>query len=60
MRVRGEENIKWSLTHHSPVLLIYTPWKTFKFSDVLSRYGKAIPGCKGFSKSWESSTTLII
>ena len=37
-----------SLTHYSPVLLFYTPWKhqkTFKFSDVFRGYRIATPGC---------------
>ena len=40
--------IGWSLTHYSPVLLFYTPWKyqkIFRFSDVFRRYRKATPSC---------------
>ena len=36
------------LTHHSPLLLFYTPrkhQKTFRFPDVFRGYGKATPGC---------------
>ena len=39
-----------TLTHCSPVLLIYTPWKhqkTFRFSDVFKGYRQAKPGCNG-------------
>ena len=35
-----------SLTHYSPVLLFYTPWKhqkTFRFSDVFRGYRKVTP-----------------
>ena len=42
------------LTHFSPVLLFYSPWKhqkTFKFSDVFRRYRKAVPGCNGLKLS---------
>ena len=38
------------LTHYSPVLLFYTPWKHQKicrFSDVFSGYRKAVPGSNG-------------
>ena len=43
-----------SLTHYSPVLLFYTPWKhqkTFRFSDVFRGYRKAIPVCNGLNNS---------
>ena len=39
-----------SLTHYSPVLLFYTPWKhqkTFRFSDVFRGYKKVTLGCNG-------------
>ena len=38
------------LTHYSPMLLFYTPWKhkkTFRFSDVFRGYIKATTGCNG-------------
>ena len=38
------------LTHYSPVLLSYIPWKhqkTFRFSDVFRGYRKATPGRNG-------------
>ena len=41
------------LTHYSPVLLFYTPWKhqkTFRFSDVFRGYIKATLGCNGLIK----------
>ena len=39
-----------SLTHYSPVLLFYNPWKhqkIFRFSDVFRGYRKTTPGCNG-------------
>ena len=41
------------LTHYSPVLLFYTPWKQkiFRFSDVFRGYRKAIPGYNGLNQS---------
>ena len=42
------------LTHYSPVLLFYTPWKhhkTFRFSDVFKRHRKATLGCNGLIKN---------
>ena len=39
---------KLTLTHYSPVLLFYAPWKHQKicrFSDVFRGYRKATPGC---------------
>ena len=41
------------LTHYSPVLLFYTPWKhqkTFRFSGVFRGYRKATPVCYGLSE----------
>ena len=38
------------LTHYSPLLLFYAPWKyqkAFRFSDVFRGYGKATPGRNG-------------
>ena len=38
------------LTHYSPVLVFYTPWKhqkIFRFSDIFRGYRKATPGCNG-------------
>ena len=46
-------NYWMSLTHYSPVLLFYTPWKhqkTFRFPDVFRGYTKATPGCNGLNK----------
>ena len=40
------------LRFHSPVLLIYVPWKHQKFSDVFRRYRKATPDCYGLNTSW--------
>ena len=40
------------LRFHSPVLLIYVPWKHQKFSDVFRRYRKATPDCNGLYTSW--------
>ena len=40
------------LTHYSPVLLIYTPWKnqkTFRFSDVFRGSRRATPRCNGLN-----------
>ena len=60
------------LTHYSPVLPFYTPWKhqkTFRFSDVFRGYRKATPGCNGLigihsMQSWkvtmEHGVTRII
>ena len=42
-----------SLTHYSPVLLFYTPWKyqkTERFSDVFRGYRKATPSCNGLNQ----------
>ena len=42
------ENSFRRLTHYSPVLLFYIPWKhqkSFGFSDVFRGYRKANPGC---------------
>ena len=44
-------NYKRYLTHYSPVLLFYTPWKhqkTWEFS-VSREYKKATPGCNGLN-----------
>ena len=41
-----------NLTHFSPVLLFYTPWKhqkTFRFFDVFRGNRKVTPGCNGLS-----------
>ena len=46
------------LTHYSPVLLFYTPWKhqkTFTFSDVFWGYWKATLGWNGLNSSWKYS-----
>ena len=43
---------KAALTHYSPVLLFYIPWKhqkTLRFSDVFRGYRKATPGCNGLN-----------
>ena len=49
-----------TLTHYSPVLLFYTPWKhqkTFRFSDVFRGYRKATPGCNGLNNIWAKHWT---
>ena len=41
-----------TLTHYSPVLLFYTPWKhqkTFRFSDVFRGCRKATAGCNSLT-----------
>ena len=52
-----DDNTLWNnnlhLTHYSPVLLFYIPWKhlkTFRFSDVFRGYRKATTGCNGLNK----------
>ena len=43
-----------ALTHYSPVLLIYIPWKhqkTFRFPDVFRRYRKVTRDCNGLTIS---------
>ena len=53
---RDHPSIK--VTHYSPLLLFYTPWKhwkTFRFSDVFRWYRKATPGCNGLIKNKNNS-----
>ena len=50
----GDISKTFYLTHYSPVLLFYTPWKhhkTFRFSEVFKRHRKATLGCNGLIKN---------
>ena len=52
-KVTGRHCKYFPLTHYSPMLLFYTPWKhrkTKRFSDVFRGYRKATPGCNGLNK----------
>ena len=51
-----------NLTHYSPVLLFFTPWKyqkTFTFSDIFRGYRKATPGCNGLIKCIDQVAKVI-
>ena len=60
IKMKSHKNELWKikLTHYSPVLLFYTPWKhqkIFRFSDVFRGYRKAMPGCNGLiSQFWNN------